>query len=84
MPNLNAEFKTILENLEKNMVIMIIKDRLVKRYELYPKELEPEIKNLKILKQILDDYLKGKEITIKIVVLQEFSNSLMSILEKVI
>lgn len=66
-----------------NEDIMIIKDRLVKRFELHPKELESEIKNLKILKQTLDDYLKGKEITIKIVVLQEFSSALMSILEKV-
>ena len=67
-----------------NEDIMIIKDRLEKRYELHPKELAPEIKNLKVLKQTIDDYIRGKENTIKIVVLQEFSNSLMNILEKVI
>ena len=65
-----------------NEDIMIIKDRIVKRYELNPKALESEIKNLKILKQIIDDYLRGKEITIKIVVLKELSRDLEKILEK--
>lgn len=65
-----------------NEDIMIIKDRIVKRYELHPKELEPEIKNLKMLKQIIDDYLRGKDNTIKTVVLKEFSKDLGMILEK--
>ena len=63
-----------------NEDIMIIKDRLVKRYELHPKELEVELRNLKVLKQIVEDYLKGKGITIKIVVLQEFLNALVGII----
>ena len=39
-------------------------------------------KNIKQFKQIVDDYIKGKESTIKIVMLKEFSKSLESILEK--
>ena len=40
------------------------------------------MKNIKQLKQLIDDYLKGKEITIKIVMLKEFSESLGYILSK--
>ena len=40
------------------------------------------MKNIKQLKQIIDDYLKGKEPSIKIVMLKEFSNSLGYILDK--
>ena len=46
------------------------------------KEKEIEMKNIKQFKQIVDDYIKGKESTIKIVMLKEFSKSLESILEK--
>ena len=48
----------------------------------YTKQIEPEMKNIKQFKQIVDDYIKGKESTIKIVMLKEFSKSLESILEK--
>ena len=40
------------------------------------------MKNMKQLKQIIDDYLKGKDPTIKIVMLKEFANSLEYILEQ--
>ena len=40
------------------------------------------MKNIKQLKQIIYDYLKGKEPSIKIVMLKEFSNSLGYILDK--
>ena len=40
------------------------------------------MKNIKQLKQIIDDYLKGKEPSIKIVMLKEFSDSLEYILSK--
>ena len=39
-------------------------------------------KNIKQLKQVIDDYLKGKDQSIKIVMLREFSNSLGYILDK--
>lgn len=38
--------------------------------------------NIKQLKQVIDDYLKGKEQSIKIVMLKEFSKSLGIILDK--
>ena len=40
------------------------------------------MKNIKQLKQVIDDYLKGKEPTIKIVMLREFSKELGYILDK--
>ena len=40
------------------------------------------MKNIKQLKQVMDDYIKGKDIGIKIVMLEEFSKDLGYILEK--
>lgn len=60
----------------------IIKEKLLDRANRYTKQIEPEMKNIKQFKQIVDDYIKGKESTIKIVMLKEFSKSLESILEK--
>ena len=65
-----------------NEDIVLIKEKLLNRAEKYPKQIEPEIKNIKLLKQVIDDYLKGKEQSIKIVMLKEFSNSLEIILDK--
>ena len=65
-----------------NEDIVLIKEKLMKRSEEYTKEIEPEIKNIKTLKQVIDDYVKGKEQSIKIVMLKDFSNSLGIILDK--
>ena len=65
-----------------NEDIVLIKEKLVNRANKYTKEIGPEMKNIKQLKQIIDDYLKGKEPSIKIVMLKEFSNSLGYILSK--
>ena len=65
-----------------NEDIVLIREKLVDRANKNPKKIEPEMKNIKQLKQIIDDYLKGKEPTIKIVMLKEFSNSLGYILDK--
>ncbi len=65
-----------------NEDIVLIKEKLLDRANKYPKQIEPEMKNIKQLKQIIDDYLKGKEPTIKIVMLKEFSKSLDMILSK--
>ena len=65
-----------------NEDIVLIKEKLIKRAEKYTKEIEPEMKNIKQLKQVIDDYLKGKDQSIKIVMLREFSNSLGYILDK--
>lgn len=64
-----------------NEDLMTIKEKLSKRYSTNKEELEPEIENIKQLKQIVDDYLKGKEPSIKIVILKEFSKELGNILD---
>lgn len=65
-----------------NEDIVLIKEKLIDRVEKNAKKIEPEMKNIKQLKQIIDDYLKGKEPSIKIVMLKEFSDSLEYILNK--
>ena len=65
-----------------NEDVVSIKEILLNRAEKYKKEIEPEIKNIKQLKQIIDEYVKGKDIGIKIVLLKEFARDLGTILEK--
>ena len=65
-----------------NEDIVTIKEKLAKRAEKYTKKLEPEMKNIKQLKQIMDDYIHGKDISIKIVMLKDFSKELGYILDK--
>ena len=65
-----------------NEDIVLIKEKLLDRANKYTKQIEPEMKNIKQLKQVIDDYLKGKDPTIKIVMLKEFSKSLDMILSK--
>ncbi len=65
-----------------NEDIVTIKEKMVKRAEKYTKEIEPEMKNIKQLKQIMDDYIHGKDISIKIVMLKDFSKELGYILDK--
>lgn len=63
-----------------NEDIVTIKEMLSTRAKKYTKQIEPEMKNIKKLKQITDDYIDGKEPTIKIVMLGEFSKELDNIL----
>ncbi len=65
-----------------NEDIVLIKEKLTDRANRYTKQIEPEMKNIKQLKQVIDDYLKGKEPTIKIVMLKEFSKDMGYILDK--
>ena len=65
-----------------NEDIMTIKEKLVNRVKTHQKDIEPEMKNIKQLKQIIDDYTTGKEITIKMVMLKDFSKDLGYILEQ--
>ena len=65
-----------------NEDIVLIKEKLVDRAEKYTKQIEPEMKNIKQLKQIIDDYLKGKDPSIKTVMLKEFAKELGYILDK--
>ena len=65
-----------------NEDIVLIKEKLANRADKYTKEIEPEMKNIKQLKQVIDDYLKGKDASIKNVMLKEFSSNLEYILDK--
>lgn len=65
-----------------NEDIMIIKEKMLNRSNKYTKQIEPEIKNIKMLKQIIDDYLRGREPTIKGFVLKEFSKEMGYIIDK--
>ena len=64
-----------------NEDIVSIKEKLLDRANKYTMELQSEAKNLKQLKQIIDDYIKGKDMGIKIVMLKEFSRDLGTILD---
>ncbi|MCI8273701.1 MAG: hypothetical protein HFJ55_06445 [Clostridia bacterium] len=65
-----------------NEDIVMIKEKLVNRANQYTKEIEPEVENIKQLKQIMDEYTSEKDISIKIVMLKEFSKELGYILDK--
>ncbi len=65
-----------------NEDIVLIKEKLIDRAERYTKQIEPEMKNMKQLKQIIEDYLKGKNPTIKTVMLKDFAKELEYILDK--
>lgn len=65
-----------------NEDIVTIKEKLMNRADLFTKEIEPEMKNIRQLKQIIDDYAKDKENSIKLVMLKDFSSDLGKILEK--
>ena len=64
-----------------NEDIVLIKEKLLDRANKHKNEIEPEMKNIKQLKQITDDYLNGKSPSIKIVMLKDFSKDLGRILE---
>ena len=64
-----------------NEDIMTIKEKLMERARKNAKKLNPELKNLIKLREVVEQYLEGKETTIKIVVLMEFLNYLKIIIE---
>ena len=63
-----------------NEDIVTIKEMLAERAKKHTKEIEPEMKNIKRLKQVIEEYIDGKEITIKIVMLEELAKELDNIL----
>ena len=65
-----------------NEDIMLIKEILLQRASKHEKEIEPEMKNIRQLKQIIEDYTKGKENSIKNVIINELAKDLGTILEK--
>ena len=64
-----------------NEDIVIIKEKLVSRANKNKSVIVEEQENMHKLKQIIDDYVADKPITIKIVVLQEFSKAIDFILD---
>ena len=64
-----------------NEDIVTIKEKLLDRSKKYSKKLKDELPNLKKLKQVMDDYIDGKEPTIKLVMLQDFADELGNIIE---
>lgn len=65
-----------------NEDIVTIKEKLLNRENLYHNDIESEIKNIKQLKQIMDDYTSSKDNSIKVVMLKDFSNALGIIIDK--
>ena len=64
-----------------NEDIVAIKEKIVKRAYENPEITEEEMESLSRLKNIMDEYINGKDTTIKIVLLREFSNELAEILK---
>ena len=64
-----------------NEDIVTIKEMLIERYKKNSQVLEPEIKSIAKLKQVMDNYLEGKEKSIKIVMLEDFASGLDEILK---
>ena len=63
-----------------NEDVVMIKEMLVDRATKYQDKLEVELEFFKKLKRIVDDYAKGKDVSIKMVMLREFSNDLNTII----
>ena len=64
-----------------NEDIVTIKEKLVDRASRFKNEIQEEIPNIRKLKQIMDDYVDGKLPSIKVVLLQDFSNELEKIIK---
>ena len=65
-----------------NEDIVTIKEKLVERAKKHAKEIEEELNSIIQLKNIIDDYTRGKAITIKIILLNEFAKELGNIISK--
>ena len=64
-----------------NEDIVTIKEKLVDRASRFKNEIQEEIPNIRKLKQIMDDYIDGKLPSIKVVLLQDFSNEMEKIIK---
>ena len=63
-----------------NEDIVAIKEKIVKRAKENPNVLREEKLNLGKLKRLMDEYISGKDITIKVVLMKEFSKELGDII----
>ena len=78
------EPRNVLQRLmySSNEDLVTIKDKMIKRAELYSELLLEEKDNLIKLREVIREYIKDKTASIKIVMLEEFAKSLDYILEK--
>ena len=60
---------------------MYVKDLMTERYK-NVKDLSAEERNIKLLKQAMEEYIRGKVPTIKIILIQDFIKTLDQILLK--
>ena len=65
-----------------NEDIVAIKEKIIKRGKESPEVLKDERINLCKLKRLMDEYISGKDITIKVVLLKEFSKELGELLKE--
>ena len=65
-----------------NEDIVIIKERMIKRAKQHPDILKEEMKNMNSLKRMITDYLKGKDTTIKTVIMKGFVKDLDQIISE--
>ena len=65
-----------------NEDIVTIKEKMLERAKKHTKEIEEELKNIIQLKNIIDEYVRGKNISIKITLLGEFSKELGYMISK--
>lgn len=65
-----------------NEDIVAIKEKIVKRAKENPEIMKEEKSNLSKLKKLMDEYISGKDITIKVVLMKEFSKELGEIIKE--
>ncbi len=65
-----------------NEDIVAIKEKIIKRARENPEVLADELLNLSKLKRLMDEYISGKDITIKVVLLREFARELGEVIER--
>jgi len=64
----------------ENEDIVIIKEKMIKRALSHPEIAKEETKNINSLKRMMLDYIKGRDTTIKVVILRGFAKELDKII----
>ena len=77
--NMNTLFERIL--LLENEDVVLLKDLITARYSKV-KDIENEERNIRLLKQTMEEYIRGKVPTIKVILIQDFIKTLDMILIK--
>lgn len=78
-PDFQHKFQRV--SCASNEDIVAIKEKIIKRARENPEVLTEEMLNLSKLKRLMDEYISGKDITIKVVLLREFAKELGEIIE---